>query len=43
MKALVYHGPGKRSWDEKPKPKVKAATEQLVKLGVGRRIEETRR
>ena len=20
MKALVYHGPGKKAWEEKPKP-----------------------
>jgi hypothetical protein len=23
QKALVYHGPEKRSWEEKPKPKIK--------------------
>ncbi len=24
MKALVYHGPGKRSWEDKPKPQIQA-------------------
>lgn len=32
MKALVYHGPGKRSWEEKPKPTLKSATDAIVKL-----------
>jgi len=32
MKALVYHGPGKRSWEEKPKPRIKDATDALVRI-----------
>ncbi len=32
MKALVYHGPGKKSWEEKPKPEIIAATDALVKI-----------
>ena len=32
MKALVYHGPGKRSWEEKPKPTLKEATDAIVKI-----------
>ncbi len=32
MKALVYHGPGKRSWEEKPKPTIKEATDAIVKI-----------
>ena len=32
MKALVYHGPGRRSWEEKPKPRIKAATDALVRI-----------
>src|SRR6201995_808094 len=32
MKALVYHGPGKQSWEEKPKPRIIAATDAIVKI-----------
>ncbi len=32
MKALVYHGPGKKSWDEKPKPTIAKATDAVVKM-----------
>jgi alcohol dehydrogenase len=32
MKALVYHGPGKRAWAEAPTPKVEAATDAVVKI-----------
>ncbi|BDG04969.1 zinc-dependent alcohol dehydrogenase family protein [Anaeromyxobacter oryzae] len=32
MKALVYHGPGKRSWEEKPKPAIKDATDAIVRI-----------
>jgi alcohol dehydrogenase len=32
MKALVYHGPGKRSWEEKPKPTVKDPSDAVVKV-----------
>ncbi len=32
MKALVYHGPGKKSWEEKPKPVIKEATDAIVKI-----------
>jgi alcohol dehydrogenase len=32
MKALVYHGPGRRAWEEKPKPKIKDATDAIVKI-----------
>jgi len=32
MKALVYHGPGKKSWEEKPKPVVKEPTDAVVKI-----------
>jgi alcohol dehydrogenase len=30
MKALVYHGPGKRSWEEVPDPRVQADTDVVV-------------
>src|SRR3954469_977361 len=32
MKALVYHGPGNQSFDEKPKPEIKAPTDAIVKI-----------
>jgi len=32
MKALVYHGPGKRSWEEKPRPEVERPTDAVVRL-----------
>jgi alcohol dehydrogenase len=32
MKALVYHGPGKKSWEEKPKPFIKDSTDAIVKI-----------
>ena len=32
MMALVYHGPGRRSWEEKPKPAIRKATDALVRI-----------
>jgi alcohol dehydrogenase len=32
MKALVYHGPGKRSWDDKPRPAIREATDAIVRV-----------
>lgn len=32
MKALVYHGPGKRAWEEKPKPSLQDASDAIVKI-----------
>jgi alcohol dehydrogenase len=32
MKALVYHGAGKRAWEEKPKPAIKEPTDAIVKI-----------
>lgn len=32
MKALVYHGPGKRAWEERPKPALKEPTDAVVKI-----------
>ncbi|MFM9945784.1 MAG: zinc-dependent alcohol dehydrogenase family protein [Bacteroidia bacterium] len=32
MKALVYHGPYKKSWEEKPKPVVLKPTDAIVKI-----------
>ncbi|MDX6505826.1 MAG: alcohol dehydrogenase [Gaiellaceae bacterium] len=33
MKALVYHGPGKRSWDEIPDPRIEQPTDVIVRIG----------
>ncbi|GAA4287714.1 zinc-dependent alcohol dehydrogenase family protein [Georgenia daeguensis] len=32
MRALVYHGPGKKSWDEVPDPKIVDPTDVIVKV-----------
>ena len=32
MKALVYHGPGKKSWEEKSKPVIIKPTDAVVKI-----------
>ncbi|HEY0493614.1 MAG TPA: zinc-dependent alcohol dehydrogenase family protein [Candidatus Dormibacteraeota bacterium] len=32
MKALVYHGPGKRSWDTVPEPRIENATDAIVRI-----------
>jgi alcohol dehydrogenase len=32
MKALVYHGPGKRSWEDKPRPATKQPTDAIVRV-----------
>src|SRR5580692_2599367 len=32
MKALVYYAPGKKSWEEKPKPVIKDTTDAVVKI-----------
>ena len=32
MKALVYHGPGRRAWEEKPLPVVQEATDAVVRI-----------
>jgi len=32
MKALVYHGPGQQSWEEKSKPVIKEPTDVIVKI-----------
>lgn len=32
MKALVYHGPGKKAWEDKPKPVLAKPTDAIVKI-----------
>jgi alcohol dehydrogenase len=32
MKALVYHGPGKKSWEDRPRPVVREATDAIVRI-----------
>ena len=32
MKALVYHGPGFKSWDEVPLPELVDDTDAIVKI-----------
>ena len=32
MKALVYHGPGKIAWEEKPRPPLQESTDAIVRI-----------
>jgi len=32
MKALVYHGPGKRNWEEKPEPVIQDSSDAIVRI-----------
>jgi alcohol dehydrogenase len=32
VKALIYHGPGKRAWEEKPNPSRQEVTDANVKV-----------
>jgi alcohol dehydrogenase len=34
MRALVYHGPGRKAWEEVPKPEVTADTDAIVRVDV---------
>lgn len=32
MKALVYHGPGKKAWEERPRPRIKDDEDAIVRV-----------
>lgn len=32
MKALVYHGPGQRAWEEKPRPTIRETSDAIVRI-----------
>jgi len=32
MKALVYHGPGKRAWEDKPRPAIQSPSDAIVRV-----------
>jgi alcohol dehydrogenase len=32
MKALVYHGPGRRAWEDKPRPEIEKPTDVVVRI-----------
>ena len=32
IKALVYHGPGKRAWEDKPRPTIQHANDAIVRI-----------
>ena len=32
MKALVYHGPGQKSLEDRPMPRITASTDAIVKI-----------
>jgi alcohol dehydrogenase len=35
MKALVYHGPGKRAWEDKPRPNIQNSDDAIVRITTG--------
>jgi alcohol dehydrogenase len=35
MKALVYHGPGKRAWEDKPRPNIQNPSDAVVRITTG--------
>ncbi|HET7208459.1 MAG TPA: zinc-dependent alcohol dehydrogenase family protein [Terriglobales bacterium] len=35
MKALVYHGPGTRAWEDKPRPTVQNSSDAIVRITTG--------
>ena len=32
MRALVFHGPGRRSWDDVPDPTIRQSTDAIVRI-----------
>jgi alcohol dehydrogenase len=32
MKALVYHGPGQKAWEDKPDPSILSDTDVIVRV-----------
>jgi hypothetical protein len=32
MKALVYHGPGQRAWEDKPRPTLRESGDAIVRM-----------
>lgn len=32
MKALVFHGPGIRAWEDRPKPTIIEATDAIIRI-----------
>ena len=32
MKALVYHGPGRRAWEDRPRPQIEKGTDAVVRI-----------
>ena len=32
MKALVYHGPGERAWEDKPRPAIQDPSDAIVRI-----------
>lgn len=37
MKALVFHGPGKRAWEDKPRPAIRDPGDTIVGITTSRR------
>jgi hypothetical protein len=36
MKALVYHGPGKRAWENKPRPTIQNPSDAIVRINTSK-------
>ena len=37
MKALVYHGPGKRAWEDRPRPAIQDPGDAIVRIATSTR------
>jgi len=37
MKALVFHGPGKRAWEDQPRPAIRDPGDAIVRITTSRR------
>jgi hypothetical protein len=37
VKTLVYHGPGKRAWEDKPRPAIRDPGDAIVRITTSRR------
>ena len=41
MKALVYHGPGRKAWEAKPRPEIARPTDAAVRIVTTTRLVDT--
>src|ERR1700693_4659671 len=43
MKELVYHSPGKRAWEDKPRPAIRDPGDAIVRITTSRRASKASR